>query len=117
MVINVEPISPAKMVYSIANMPAIFCQPCFSGSRPVVIRLDENEANENAGNDGAEGELQISVITLSKPFARRSKKRPGARFGSDEGGEDGPPRDLPAAQREILQVALLPAHAQPDGDD
>ena len=41
MVIKVEPINPAKMVYSMANIPFHLSQPCFAGSRPVVMKSDK----------------------------------------------------------------------------
>ena len=83
----------------------------------VVIRLDENVADENAREDGAEGELHVSVIAQREAFAGRPEKSAGARFRGDDGSEHGPPRDAPAAEREVFQVVFLPAHAQADEDD
>src|SRR4030095_16219237 len=83
----------------------------------VIVGLDENEADEDARDDGAEGELDVSVIAQRIAFARCSKKSAGARFRRDDGSEHGPPRDLPATEREILEVALLAPHAQADEND
>ena len=83
----------------------------------VVIRLDENVADENARDDRAEGELQIGVIAQRESFARRAEKCAGAGFRRDEGSEHRPPRNSPATEREIFEVILLPAHVQADGDD
>jgi hypothetical protein len=38
MVMKVAPKRPAKIVYSIANIATIFCQPCFAGSSPVEMK-------------------------------------------------------------------------------
>ena len=40
MVMKVEPIKPAKIVYSIANMPFHFAHPCMSGFKPVVKKSE-----------------------------------------------------------------------------
>ena len=39
-VIKVEPINPAKIVYSMANIPLILSQPLLAGSSPVVIKSE-----------------------------------------------------------------------------
>ena len=83
----------------------------------VVIRLDENVADENAREDRAEGELEVGVIAQREAFAGRAEKCAGAGFGRDDGSEHRPPRNAPAAEREIFEVILLPAHAEADEDD
>ncbi len=40
MVMKVDPISPAKIVYSTSNIPLILSQPCFAGSSPVVKKSE-----------------------------------------------------------------------------
>ena len=83
----------------------------------VVVRLDENVADQNASQDGAERELQISVISKGETFPRRAKKSAGTRLRGDKRGENGPPRNCATAQREIFEVLFLPAHVKPDGND
>ncbi len=50
----------------------------------VVVRLDENVADENASEDGAEGELQVGIIAVTEAFPGRSEKSAGACFGGDQ---------------------------------
>src|SRR5205807_2076924 len=83
----------------------------------IVVRLDENIADENPRQDRAEGELNVSVIPESEAFARRSEKSSGARFGGDDRSKDSPPRDAPAAEREVREIVFLPAHVKADEDD
>src|SRR5438552_151489 len=83
----------------------------------IVVGLDENVADENARQDRAEGELDVSVIPQRKTFPGRSEKSTGARFGGDDRGENCPPRNLPATESEVFQVTLLAAHAQADEND
>ena len=83
----------------------------------VVVRLDENVADEDARENRAERQLQISVVAQREAFARRAEKGAGACFGSDDRGEHGPPRNCATAEREIFEVLLLPAHVKADGDD
>jgi hypothetical protein len=44
MVMKVDPIRPAKIVYSTSNIPLILSQPCFAGSSPVVKKSEIPEA-------------------------------------------------------------------------
>src|SRR4029077_7578398 len=83
----------------------------------VVVRLDENVADENARQDSSESELDVGVIPQRKTFAGCSEKSAGARFGGDDRGEHGPPGNLPATESEIFQVTLFATHAQADEDD
>src|SRR5205823_66368 len=76
----------------------------------IVVRLDENVANENAGDDGAEGKLEISVISQGKSFARCPEKCSGAGFGGNERSENGPPGNLAAAESEVGEVFFPAAH-------
>ena len=39
-VIKTEPIRPAKIVYSVSNIPFHLSQPLFAGSRPVAMRSE-----------------------------------------------------------------------------
>jgi hypothetical protein len=50
----------------------------------VVIRFDENVADENAPDDRAEGELQVGVVAVAEAFPRRSEKCTGACFSRDQ---------------------------------
>jgi len=43
-VMKVDPIRPAKIVYSTSNIPLILSQPCFAGSSPVVKKIRDAEA-------------------------------------------------------------------------
>ena len=83
----------------------------------VVIRLDEDVADKNPGEDRAEGELEIGEIAQGKTFTGCAEKCAGAGFGRDDGGEHRPPRNAPAAEGEIFEVILLPAHVEADEDD
>src|SRR5205823_6705943 len=83
----------------------------------IVVRLDENVADENARDDGAEGELQIGIISQRKSFARRPEKCAGAGFGGNERSENGPPCDLATAESEVGEVLFLAAHVKADRDD
>ena len=83
----------------------------------IVVGLDENVADENAGQDRAKGQLDVGVIPQRKTFAGRSEESAGARFGGDDRGEDCPPGNLPATESEVFQVTLLAAHAQADEND
>ena len=46
----------------------------------VVIRFDENVADENASDDRAEGELQVGVVAVAEAFPGRAEKCAGACF-------------------------------------
>src|SRR5205085_1043565 len=83
----------------------------------VVVRLDENKADQNAADDRAESELQIGVVPMAESFAGRAEKSAGAGFGRNEGGEHSPPRNATAAEGEVLEIVFLPAHPQADEDD
>ena len=84
----------------------------------VVVRLDENVADENARDDRAEGELQVGVIAERKTFAGRAEKCAGAGFGGDEWKRAPPTTEFarpPSAKSSRL--SFFPAHVQADGDD
>ena len=83
----------------------------------VVIRFDENVADENAADDRAEGELQIGVIAVAEAFPGRSEKCAGACFSRHQRSEHGPPRNAPSAECEVFEIIFLPAHPQADEDD
>ena len=83
----------------------------------VVVRLDENVTDQDARQNGAERQLQISVVAQREAFARRTEKGAGACFRSDDRGEHGPPRNCATAEREIFEALLLPAHVKADGND
>ena len=83
----------------------------------VVIGLDENVADENAREDRAERKLEVGEIAQRKAFAGCAEKGAGTGFGRDDGGEHCPPRNAAAAEGEILEVILLPAHVEADEDD
>src|SRR5947209_7663784 len=83
----------------------------------VIVRLNENVADENPADDRAEGELQVGVVAMAEPFAGSTEKSAGAGFGGNEGGEHSPPRNATAAEGEVFEVVLLSAHAQADEND
>lgn len=83
----------------------------------VVIRFDENVADENASYDRTEGELQVAVIAMAESFPGRSEKCAGTCFSRDERRKDRPPWDAPATEGKVGQGIFLPAHAQADADD
>src|SRR5204862_52116 len=70
----------------------------------IVVRLDEDVADQDACEDRAEGELKISVVTKGETFAGRSKKCSRAGFRSDERGQNGPPCDLPVYVEQCAEV-------------
>ena len=53
----------------------------------------------------------------ANPSPGAPKKVAGAGFGGDDGSEHRPPRNAPAAEREIVEIVFLPAHPQADEDD
>ena len=83
----------------------------------VVIGLDENVADENAPDDGAERQLQIGVVAMAEAFSGRSEEGAGTGFGGDQRSQHCPPGDASSAQREPFEILFFPAHAQADGDD
>ena len=60
---------------------------------------------------------KVGVVAMAESFARRAEECPGAGFRRDERREHGPPRNAPAAEREVFQVVFLPAHPQADEND
>ena len=83
----------------------------------IVVRFDENVANQDAREDGAERQLQISVVAQCESLARGAEKSPSARFRSNDRGEHRPPWDSAAAEREVFEIFFLPAHVEADGND
>src|SRR5207237_5980222 len=83
----------------------------------IVVGLDENEADQNAGQDRSKSELDVGEIAQGVAFPRSAEEGASAGLGGDNGREDGPPRNAPATKREILEIAFTPAHAQADEDD
>src|SRR5205814_7861662 len=83
----------------------------------VVIRLDENVANQNPPNDGAEGELQVGVVAVAEAFSGRAEERAGTGFSGDKRSKDRPPWNPAAAKGKVFQIVFLSAHAQADKDD
>jgi hypothetical protein len=83
----------------------------------VVIRLDEDVADENPRDDRTERELHVSVIAEREPFAGRAEECRRAGLRRDNRGEHRPPRNAPPSEREVMQAILLPAHTQADEND
>src|SRR4029077_11365350 len=83
----------------------------------VVVRLDENVTYQDARQNGAERQLQISVVAFVEAFAWRTEKSGGARFRRDDRSEHGPPWDCATAEHEIFEAFFLPAHVKADGND
>ena len=83
----------------------------------VVVRLDENVADQNARQNRAERQLQVGVVAQCEAFPGRTEKSAGACFRRDDRSEHGPPRNCATAEREIFEVLLLPAHVKADGND
>ena len=54
---------------------------------------------------------------MTETFPGRSEKGAGAGFSRDQGSQYRPPRNAPAAEREVLEAVVLPAHPQTDEDD
>jgi len=61
--------------------------------------------------------LEISVISKREAFTGGTEECTGAGFRSDEGSENGPPRNCATAEREVFETFLLPPHVEADGND
>ena len=83
----------------------------------VVVWLDENVADENPREDGADRQLQIGVVAERESFAWRTKICSGSGFRGDERCEHSPPRHSPPAQCKVLEIFLLAPHVEADSDD
>src|SRR4029077_3695569 len=83
----------------------------------VVVRLDENVADQNSGENRADSQLQVCVIAKREAFARCSEKRARACLGRDNGSEHRPPGNSAAAESEIGKIFLLATHIETDGND
>jgi hypothetical protein len=74
----------------------------------VVVGLDEDVADENAGENGSEGELEISEIAESETLTGRTEKCARAGFRRDDGSEHRPPGNTPATEGKVLEIVFLP---------
>ena len=83
----------------------------------IVVRFDENVADQNSRQNRAESELDVSIITQRKTFAGCSEKRARACLGRDNGSEHRPPGNSAAAESEIGKIFLLATHVKANGDD
>src|SRR5262249_8142205 len=83
----------------------------------VVIGLDENVTDEDPRQDRAKGKLEVSVISEREAFTGRTEECAGAGFRSDEGSENGPPRNYATTEREIFEIFLPSSHVKADGND
>ena len=82
-----------------------------------VKRRDEHRAHHQPRQQIADHQLRIRVIPQPESLARRAEKRPRADLGRENGRQHRPPRDRPAAEREIRDVSAPAAEMPADADD
>ena len=83
----------------------------------VVVRLEEDICDDPAAEDNAHRELQVGKRALGKPFAGSPQKCRSAGLGGDDTCHHGPPRNLPAREREVFQALFTAAHVEADSRD
>ena len=84
----------------------------------VVKRADEKIGDDDAREDGADGQLRVEEIALVVALGGRAEEGGGAQLRRDDGGEDGPPGKLTTADAELAHVvAAMAGGGEADADD
>ena len=82
-----------------------------------VESADEEIGDDDASEDGSDGELGVGEVAEGVAFAWGAEESAGADFGGEDGGEDGPPGDIAIADGEAFDGAFSAAFVEADADD
>ena len=81
----------------------------------LVEHADKPDGHDEAGDDRAEGPLEIGEVPLgSEDHARDTDKGEGADLGGDNGAGDGGPGKAPTAEEEVANGGLFSAQSVAD---
>ena len=83
----------------------------------LEIGGDEEVGDDDAGKDGADGELGVGEAEGFEAFGGSAEKCRGAGLGRDDRGEHGPPGDFVPAKRELLESVVFASGVEADADN
>ena len=83
----------------------------------IVVGLDENVGDDDAGENGAEGQLRIGEVALLIAFTRRPQECRRTYFRGQDRCQHRPPGNIPVAYREALEILAPAPFVEPDRDD
>src|SRR6516165_10397031 len=83
----------------------------------LVIRTNESKCDNDASQDGSDGQLGVNEAASLESLRRSSKKRGGTCFCRDDRCQYCPPGNRTAAEGELSQVSVPPARPEPDSNN